>query len=110
MQTRVTRSYSPSGTIGRRLSKAYALQLEVQRLTCELSTHRQWLTTRMENLHLDRIEHGDLLVTRKVRHNWTYTPETEAAMLALRNRQFYEQSEGLATDKPTVYVSLSTKS
>jgi len=110
MQTRITRSYSPTGAIGRRLSKAFALHLEVQHLTCELSTHRQWITTRMDQLNLDRIEHGHLLVTRKIRHNWRYSAELEADMLALRNRQFYEQAEGIAIDKPTVYASLSTKS
>ena len=108
VQVRNTRSYSPTGTIGRRLSKAYATQLESQRLTAELTGHRQWICTRMVQLNLDRIEHGDLVVTRKVRHRWTYTPETEAAMLALRKIQDREQAEGLATDTPTVYVSLST--
>lgn len=108
VQVRNTRSYSPTGTIGRRLSKAYATQLESQRLTAELTAHRQWLCSRMEQLNLDRIEHGDLVVTRKVRHRWTYTSETEAAMLALRKIQDREQAEGLATDTPTVYVSLST--
>jgi hypothetical protein len=108
MQVRHTRTYSPTGTIGRRLSKAYATQLESQRLTAELTGHRQWICTRMVQLNLDRIEHGDLVVTRKVRHRWTYTPETEAAMLALRKIQDREQAEGLATDSPTVYVSLST--
>ena len=108
VQVRNTRSYSPTGTIGRRLSKAYATQLESQRLTAELTAHRQWLCSRMEQLNLDRIEHGDLVVTRKVRHRWTYTTETEAAMLALRKIQDREQAEGLATDTPTVYVSLST--
>ena len=108
VQVRNTRSYSPTGTIGRRLSKAYATQLESQRLTAELTAHRQWLCSRMIQLNLDRIEHGDLVVTRKVRHRWAYTPETEAAMLALRKIQDREQAEGLATDTPTVYVSLST--
>jgi hypothetical protein len=108
LKTRHTRTYSPTGTIGRRLSKAYATQLESQRLTAELTGHRQWICTRMVQLNLDRIEHGDLVVTRKVRHRWTYTPETEAAMLALRKIQDREQAEGLATDSPTVYVSLST--
>ena len=108
VQVRNTRSYSPTGTIGRRLSKAYATQLELQRLTAELTAHRQWLCSRMIQLNLDRIEHGDLVVTRKVRHRWAYTTETEAAMLGLRKIQDREQAEGLATDTPTVYVSLST--
>ena len=102
------RSYSPTGTIGRRLTTAHELQLEAQRLTAKLTAHRQWLCERMQRLDLDRIEQGDLVVTRKVRHKWTYTPETEAAMDALRKTQLREQAEGLATDSPTVYVALST--
>lgn len=103
------RSYSPTGTIGRRLTDAHQLQLEAQRLTAKLTAHRQWLCKRMQRLDLDRIEHGDLVVTRKVRHKWTYTPETEAAMDALRKTQLREQAEGLATDNPTVYVALTTR-
>lgn len=108
LKTRNTRTYSPTGTIGRRLSKAYATQLESQRLTAELTSHRQWICAHMIQCNLDRIEHGDLVVTRKVRHRWTYTPETEAAMLALRRIQEREQAEGLATDTPTIYASFST--
>lgn len=105
---RKTRSYSPAGAIGRRLSTAHRVQLELQRLTGELTAHRQWICERMMRLDLDRIEHGDLVVTRKVRHRWTYTPETEAAMEALRKVQLREQAEGLAVDSPTVYVALTT--
>lgn len=106
--TAKVRSYSPAGSIGRRLADAHELQLEAQRLTAKLTAHRQWLCERMQRLDLDRIEQGDLVVTRKVRHKWTYTPETEAAMEALRKTQLREQAEGLATDNPTVYVALTT--
>ena len=61
---RKTRSYSPSGTIGRRLTAAHELQLQSQRLTAELTAHRHWLCERMQRLDLDRIEQGDLVVTR----------------------------------------------
>jgi hypothetical protein len=105
---RTTRTYSPSGTIGRRLTAAHELQLQSQRITAELTAHRSWLCDRMQRLDLDRIEQGDLVVTRKLRHRWTYTPETEAAMEALRKIQLREQAEGLATDSPTVYVALTT--
>jgi hypothetical protein len=105
---RITRTYSPTGSIGRRLTTAHDLQLQSQRITAELTAHRAWICDRMIRLGLDRIEQGDLIVTRKVRHKWTYTPETEAAMAALRKIQEREQAEGLATDNPTVYVALTT--
>jgi len=106
---RNTRTYSPTGAIGKRLAAAHELQLQVQRLTAELTAHRVWLCERMQRLDIDRIEHGDLVVTRKVRHRWTYTPETEISMDALRKLQLREQAEGLATDNPTVYVALTTQ-
>jgi hypothetical protein len=104
-----TRTYAPDGPIGRRLATAHDLQLQAQRITAALTAHRQWLCERMQRLDLDRIEQGDLIVTRKVRHKWTYTPETEAAMEALRKVQLREQAEGIATDSPTIYVALTTK-
>jgi len=108
-KTTRTRTYAPEGAIGRRLSAAHQLQLQAQRLTAELIGHRQWLTERMERLNLDCIEHGDLVVSRKVRHNWTYSPELEAEMKRIKQLQRREQEEGIATDAPTVYVALSTE-
>ena len=105
---RITRSYLPTGAIGRRLTDAHGLQLQSHHITAKLSTHRHWLCQHMQRRGLDRIEHGDLVVTRKLRHHWTYTPETEALMEALRKTQLREQAEGLATDNPTVYVALTT--
>lgn len=108
-KTKRTRTYSPDGAIGRRLSAAHQLQMQAQRLASELTGHRQWLAERMQRLNLDRIEHGDLVVSRKVRHNWTYSPELEAEMKRIKQLQRREQEEGIATDSPTVYVALSTK-
>ena len=108
-KTTRTRTYAPEGAIGRRLSAAHQLQLQAQRLTAELIGHRQWLTARMERLRIDYIQHGDLVVTRKVRHNWEYSPELTAEMKRIKQLQRREQEEGIATDSPTVYVSLSTK-
>jgi hypothetical protein len=108
-KTKQTRTYSPEGAIGRRLSATHQLQMQAQRLTAELVGHRQWLTARMQRLTIDCIEHGDLVVSRKVRHNWEYSPELEAEIKRIKKLQRREQEEGIATDSPTVYVSLSTK-
>jgi len=105
---RKTRFYLPTGAIGRRLTTAYDLQLQAHHLTAKLAAHRQWICSHMQRLGIDRIEQGDLVVTRKVRHNWTYTPATEALMEALRKTQLREQAEGLATDNPTVYAAFTT--
>ena len=108
-KTKRTRTYSLEGAIGRRLSVAHKLQLEAQRLTAELTGHRQWLAERMQRFNLDRIEHGDLVVTRRVRHNWEYSPELKEEMKRIKKLQEREQKEGIATDSPTIYVALSTK-
>jgi hypothetical protein len=103
------RSYAPSGDIGRRLASAQSLQLQIQELTAQLDAHRTWLLSHMQRRNLDRLELGAFQVIRKTRHNWTYSPETERDMLSLRTTQKWEQSQGLATDNPTVYVAFSTK-
>lgn len=108
-RVRRDRAYAPTGDIGRRLAKAQALQLQIQALTTELDTHRAWLLSHMQRHQLDHLELGDFTVTRKLRHNWSYTPETERDALALRTTQRWEQSQGLATDNPTVYVAFNTR-
>lgn len=108
-RVRRDRAYASTGDIGRRLAKAQALQLQIQQLTTELDSHRTWLLTHMQRHNLDHLELGDFTVTRKLRHNWSYSPETEREALALRTTQKWEQSQGLATDTPTVYIALSTK-
>ena len=106
---RKDRAYAPSGEVGRRLAQAQALQLQIQSLTAKLDDHRFWLLTHLVRTNLDKVELGNFSVTRKTRHNWSYTPETEREMLALRTTQKWEQSQGLASDSPTTYVALSTK-
>lgn len=106
---RKDRAYAPSGDVGRRLAQAQALQLKIQSLTAELDDHRFWFLTHLMRTNLDTLELGNFTVTRKTRHNWSYTPETEREMLALRTTQKWEQTQGLATDAPTTYVALSTK-
>lgn len=107
-RVRRDRAYVPTGDIGRRLAAAQSLQLQIQELTAQLDTHRTWLLNHMQRRDLDRLELGAFQVIRKTRHNWTYTPETERNMLALRTAQKWEQAQGLATDNPTVYIALST--
>lgn len=104
-----SRTYASHGFIGKRLAKAHALQLEAQRIAAELTEHRQWLTERMQRLNLDRIEHEDLVITRKLRHKWSYSTELEDEMRRVTQLQKREQAEGVATDSPTVYVALTTR-
>lgn len=106
---RKDRAYSPSGGMGKRLATAQSLQLQIQQLTAELDGHRAWFLAHLTKTNLDTLELGAFTVTRKTRHNWSYTAETEREMLALRNTQKWEQTQGLATDSPTTYVALSTK-
>ena len=103
------RSYVTTGDVGRRLAIAQNLQLQIQKLEAELGHHRVWLLSHMQRHDLDKLELGQFTAQRKTRHNWSYTPETERDALALRQAQKWEQSEGLATDSPTVYLTLSTK-
>lgn len=106
--TRITRSYAPSGAVGRHLAAAQALQLEIDALTAKLSIHREWLFDHMERRNLDRLELNNFQAVRKSRANWAYTPSTEREMLALRTTQKWEQQQGCATNNPTRYIALST--
>jgi hypothetical protein len=102
------RSYSPTGTIGRRLARAHELQLQIQKLEAELSRHRELLLEHMSTKELDRIQLAGFKATKKVRHNWSYSAYVEAFSLRLRQMQQDEQIKGIAFDRPTTYVSLST--
>lgn len=104
------RSYSPTGAIGRRLARAHELQLRIQKLEAELSRHREFLLQHMSTRELDRIELAGFKATKKVRHNWSYSAYVEAFSLRLRQLQQDEQVKGIAFDRPTTYVSLSTGS
>jgi hypothetical protein len=103
------RAYVPNGDVGRRLAVAQNLQLQIQKLEAELGHHRAWLLSHMQRHKLDKLELGQFVVQRRTRHNWSYSPETERDALALRQTQKWEQSEGIATDNPTVYIALSTQ-
>jgi hypothetical protein len=108
-KVRRDRTYTASGVVGRHLQAAQALQLQIQTLSAELDGHRSWLLAHMNQHNLDQLELEQFSALRKTRHNWTYSPETERDALALRTTQKWEQSQGLATDNPTVYIALSTR-
>lgn len=103
-----SRTYSPTGALGRRLQDAQALQIQIQDLEAKLLEHRQFFLAHMEKNKLTRLDLGRFVVTRKTRHNWTYTPETEREQLRLRQTQKWEQSTGVAVDNPTIYLAMST--
>jgi hypothetical protein len=94
--------------LGRRLQDAQALQIQIQDLEAKLLEHRQFFLAHMEKNKLTRLDLGRFVVTRKTRHNWTYTPETEREQLRLRQTQKWEQSTGVAVDNPTIYLAMST--
>jgi hypothetical protein len=102
-----TRSYTPTGTIGKRLAHAKALQQQIQQLEAELSADREFLLAHMERRNLDRIETEGLLVVRKHRHNWSYSAGVDNMALQLRQLQLDEQALGVASDRPRSYVSLT---
>lgn len=101
------RSYSPAGTIGTKLAKAQRLVEEIQRLEAQLSPLRASLLTHMQAQDLDRIELGNLRVTRKTRHNWSYSAHVDGLALQLRQLQLDEQVLGVASDRPTTYVAFN---
>lgn len=102
------RSYASNGIWGRKLQKAADIQARMQLLEAQLKELRSEFLAHMSATGLDRLEIGDFRATRKVRHCWTYTPETEREMLKVQQVQRWEQSQGTAQDKPTAYVALST--
>lgn len=107
LRTMTTRSYVPTGVIGKRLARAKRLQQQIQQLEAELSDDRQFLLQHMQARGLDRIETESLLVVRKVRHNWSYSPVIDNMALKLRQLQLDEQVLGVAQDRPKAYVSLT---
>ena len=107
-QLQRTRIYSLTGQVGRKLQEAHALQQRIATLTADLTEIRQQLLAHMEANRLDRMEAGDVRVSRKVRHDWSYSPELARELLHLRQAQKWEQLQGIATDSPTVYCALTT--
>ena len=102
------RTYSPNGALGRQLREAQAIQLEIQELELKLKRYREHFLLHMERNKLNRLELGQFVVQRKVRHNWAYTAETEREALRIRQTQKWEQSQGIAEDTPTVYIAMTT--
>lgn len=105
--TRRVRTYAPSGDVGRHLAKARALQLQIQELTAEYNTEREWLRDHMQALKLTTVELGDVRCVLKQRNCWTYSTETQLEMERLNVTQKWEQSRGIAVNDPTFHVSLS---
>lgn len=102
------RTYAPTGSWGRKLQRAADIQARMQLLEAQLKELRTEFLEHMQAHGLDRLQVGDFRATRKVRHAWTYTPETAREILKVQQVQRWEQSQGLAVDRPTVYVSLTT--
>lgn len=103
------RTYAPSGDVGHHLARARALQLQIQELTALYDTERAWLQAHMQQRDLTQVSLGDIRCLLKQRSSWTYSPETEREMQALRVTQGWEQKQGIATNTPSFYVALSTK-
>lgn len=102
-----TRSYRPTGIIGKRLAHAKALQQQIQQLEAELSEDREFLLIHMQRHQLERIETEGLRVVLKTRHNWSYSAAIDNMALQLRQLQLDEQTLGVAKDRPRAYVSLT---
>lgn len=104
---RRTRTYVPSGDIGRKLNEARALQLQIQQLTAEYDALRAQLRDHCLRNKLTEVQLGRITALLKERARWTYSPETEREMSALQVTQKWEQQRGIATNDPTLYISLS---
>lgn len=102
------RTYALTGPIGKKLQHAHLLQNQIQLLEQELKELRLEMLAHMESSGLDRIGSGDVRLTRKIRHDWTYSETVEREMLHLKQIQKLEQTQGIAKDTPTVYAALST--
>lgn len=104
-----TKSYVPGGKVGKHLSRAQELKHQIDELTAQLTTEREFILQHMIVTGTDRMECGDLQVQRRVTHKWTYTAELQREMLNIREKQKWEQQEGKALDDPTVGIALVIK-
>lgn len=104
---RKRRTYVPTGEVGTHLAEAAALVAQIKELEEQLKPHREFLLAHLQSRDLSMVTQGHIQAHRKFRHAWTYSPECEREMLALRNRQRWEQSSGLAKDDPTIYVAIT---
>jgi hypothetical protein len=104
------RSYTPQGSIGKLLTKAQALQYEIQRLEAELKPIRAELLAAMQSRGLTALEIPGFSASLRTRNHWTYTQATQDAAAALQISQKWEQRRGIATNAPTTYIALTTPS
>lgn len=83
----------------------------IQRERGELDAAAQELRTTLRDhmikRNLQKIAFGDHVVSLKTRHNWSYSADLERDMLQVRQSQKWEQLQGIATDAPTPYISLT---
>jgi hypothetical protein len=105
--SRRTRAYVPTGNVGKLLTRARNLQLEIKRLEEELQPLRAKILSHMASRGLTNLEIPGFSAVLKTRHHWTYSPSTQDAAHALRTTQQWEQRRGIAVDSPTVYIALS---
>ena len=101
------KSYSPTGEIGDRVKKAFALKLEIDRLKAQLDGHTAFLKAHCIKNNVSRIDVGDFQVQRKERANWEYSLLLQNEMLKVQQQQKLEHSDGRAVNTPTVYVALA---
>jgi len=103
----VPKSYSPTGDVGTRVARAFALKLEIDRLKADLDGHTAFLKAHCIKNNVSRIDVGDFQVQRKERKNWEYSLPLQNEMLRIQQRQALEQQDGRAVNTPTVYVALA---
>jgi hypothetical protein len=101
------KSYSPTGEIGTRVAQAFQLKMEIDRLKALLDGHTAFLKAHCIKNNVSRIDVGDFQVQRKERANWEYSVQLQNKMLQVQQQQKLEQSDGRATNTPTVFVALA---
>ena len=93
LKSKRTKSYVPTGRVGKHLSRAQQLKHQIDELTAQLTTERDFILQHMVDTGTDRMECGDLQVQRRVTHKWTYSPELAREMLNIREKQKWEQQQ-----------------
>lgn len=102
-----SRSYSPTGDIGRDMITAFRINDEIKRLEKQLEPFRQKFLIHCQKNKLADMKIGDRRIVRKARSRWTYSPELHNELLQLQWRQKQEQLNGIAVNNPTEYVSFT---
>ena len=104
-----TRDYTATGRIGKHLSRAQELKAEIDRLTAELSTEREFLLAHMESNGLKQLNCGDFQVQRRTRNNWDYSPFVKRELLRVDQLKKDDINDGKAINNPTVSVAFVIK-